>query len=160
MRSRCHASASWVVVAAVVALMAGSCGRGHAPAWREGSAWGVYGPPEELGNPDFGVRLFMKGDSVLIRFEVGVGRDSTGSMQWKTLDEARISVGPDSSVITTPSSPCYVAGVPDRELFAMVPRRSIGDVQPLRAWRANRKTGRIEEVPSEGIRCVRRVMGY
>jgi hypothetical protein len=115
----------------------------------------VIGDP--FANPAFGLSVYTKHDCALVRFEVSTGGDGKGHALWRPLDQVWVPIEPESTWIAGDLlCPCYVGtgSVCDPEIFALVRGRAVGEKWPLRAWKANRKTGQITEISPGGVRCV------
>jgi hypothetical protein len=158
----------WLRVASLVVLLvalscctAKHCSRDQTPLEDLGltradlTAGWVIGDP--FGKPPLGLSVYTRGDSALVRLEVGAGGDGNGHALWRPLDQVWVPIQSDSAWIAGDLlCPCYMAGASDAKVFALVQGRARGEKSPLRAWRADPQKGRIEEIPRDRVHCTLR----
>ena len=144
------------VLAVLMLAFAGtSCGQRPCADWtshpfRSGYAggrlcneWGVGDPYE---TPEYGLEHYERGDCALVRFVLR----RQGAEQLRTLDEVTIPLSGDSTWIAGIFCACEIDGSYDPELFALM--RGVS-TSPLRVWRANRRSWRIEEIGAAQVSC-------
>jgi len=101
----------------------------------------------------YGVTEVSKGKGRAVWFERLTHHDEAGHAHWEILDVLFLPQLAKGQMLFY--STCTLAGQPEVELVAITdapPRgRFYGRVR--NAWRANRKTEKIEEIPLTGIKC-------
>lgn len=118
-----------------------------------GSWLNAYGPfPEAIHS----LEIFSSLESTLVRFSGKSLVDHPSKSPFRVLDELRLPRVADSLRFSV--SHCRFEGKFDPEIFALVPlsmcySHRAGPFAASRAWRADRRTNRIEELSTRGIRC-------
>lgn len=120
---------------------------------------------------DYAIEIINRGDILLLFFEQIACNEPGGKAWYRILDAMQYPAMVDNDVFASPEVTCTLNGVPDYEILAI--NRSgpddfegdrdsdygyqLSEVQ--RAWRANRATQRLEEIPLTGIVCYMEIMG-
>lgn len=118
--------------------------------------------PPGMQNPDelrYGVNNLLMGDNLVMLFSETIGHESDGRAIWTVLDA--VSVPTDNLMLSEtlqgeyiPWTMCSLDGTADPEVLAIVRLEDEEFFSDIRqAWRANRETGALEEIPVAGIRC-------
>ncbi len=101
----------------------------------------------------YGVTEVSRGKGRAVWFERLSHHDETGHAHWEILDVLFLPQLTKGQMLFY--STCTLAGKPEVELVAITdaPPRGRFYGQVRNAWRANRKTEKIEEIPLTGIKC-------
>jgi hypothetical protein len=108
----------------------------------------------EVGDSkEYGIGEIHKGKVKMLWFERLTHRDDAGVPFWEVEDILVLPPVRKNQIVVY--STCFLSNKPDREVVA------IADYQPdvefftrvRRAWRANRKTAKFEEISFKGIKC-------
>jgi hypothetical protein len=104
-----------------------------------------------LGDPTHQLMLFQ------VQAPSGNGQQQGARPAFRVLDALEVTIPPDTVVTAHANSFCYVDGVADEEIVAVVPSVA-GPVEALTAWRFNRGSGRIEEIVKSTVTCDRGIV--
>ena len=111
------------------------------------------------GSKPFAINHYKSGDVNIIAFE-NVVDESQRRAKYSLIDIFEISDLKQNQQIAY--GICRLNGEPDQEIFAIY-EVSDWDVeyftQIVKAWRANTKNGKIEEISTKGIDCINEVYG-
>ena len=111
------------------------------------------------GSKPFTLSHYKSGDVSIIAFE-SIADESQRRTKYSLIDILEISDLKQNQQIAY--GICRLNGEPDQEIFAIY-EVSDWDVefftQIVKAWRANTKTGKIEEISTKGIDCENEVYG-
>ena len=116
--------------------------------------WGIRDGSSRDIDQGFGLFLYHRVDTTVVRFAGFWERDRELIPRWKKLDQIRISLQGHTVWVGNGACACYIDDVHDPELFALMEGERTGKKLPLKVWRANRKTERIEEINVRGVHCV------
>ena len=101
---------------------------------------------------EFGVREVSKGKVKMLWFERVAERDRNRVLTWQVLDVLVLPPIKKNQVLAT--SNCFVAKDFEPEVVALFDNEDKENLTRTRqAWRANRLTGKFEDVPLRGVRC-------
>jgi hypothetical protein len=113
----------------------------------EGGSW-----LGETAGGEYGIELRTLGETRMVWLVRATGRDSAGDPLWEVADVLVVPRTRDDERLSFFG--CTVDGRPDPEVLAIA---LVEDAQWLddvrRAWRASTASGRIEEIPVEGVAC-------
>ncbi|MFB2891337.1 hypothetical protein ACE1CI_00165 [Aerosakkonemataceae cyanobacterium BLCC-F50] len=100
----------------------------------------------------YGVSYVRQGSQQMLWFQNLVSRDRSGNPNWEVIDAISLPKFNTGEQIAPPT--CKLKGVSDPELIALVKYEDKEILTNIRrAWRANRRTRKIEEIPPKNIVC-------
>ena len=101
----------------------------------------------------FGLAHITKGTTNMLWFELGTHHDAEGHAYWEVLDV--VTLPPMTRTQILFYTLCLFNDEPDPEIAAIVQplKRGSYETKALRAWRANRQTRKITEIPIKGVKC-------
>jgi len=101
---------------------------------------------------DFGIREVAKGSVKMLWFERVAERDGQRVSQWEILDVLVLPQIRKSQVLA--NSYCFIGKEYEPDVFAIFENQDKEYLtRARRAWRANRLSGKFEEIPLRGVRC-------
>ena len=101
---------------------------------------------------EFGVREVSKGKVKMLWFERIAERDQKRVLGWQVLDVLILPPIKKHQVLATSS--CFIAKEFEPEVIALFDNQDNEYLtRTRRAWRANRLTGKFEDLPVRGVRC-------
>jgi hypothetical protein len=124
---------------------------GKMPKGIQQTAGWTVGPETEPGR-SYGVSYVRQGNQKMLWLERLVSRDRSGNPTWEIIDAINLPRFNPGEELAPPS--CKLKGVADPELIALVKYEDKEIWRNIRqAWRANRRTRKIEVIPPTNIVC-------
>lgn len=110
-----------------------------------------------IGDPDasrvYGISHVFRGSQEMLWLEI-VSRDSQGNPSYQVIDVLYLPKRTKSEVLGGAGGGCFLKGVNDQEVVAIFKYQHRQYVTPVKkAWRANRKTDKFEEISAGNISC-------
>ncbi len=100
----------------------------------------------------YSVSYVRQGSQQMLWFQNLVSRDRSGNPTWQVIDAINLPKFNTGEQIAPPT--CSFKGVSDPELIAVVKYEDKEILRNIRqAWRANRRTRKIEQIPPKNIVC-------
>lgn len=101
----------------------------------------------------FGLAHITKGKTNMLWFELGTHHDAEGHAYWEVLDSVTLPTMTRNQVLFY--TLCLFNGQPDPEIAAIVQplKPNSYETKTIKAWRADRRTRRLTEIPIKGVKC-------
>ena len=108
---------------------------------------------------EYGLAEVHRGKIKMLWFERLTHRDAAGLPYWEVEDFLILPPVRKNQVLAY--STCFSGSEPDREVIAIADYQRSAEffTRVRRAWRANRKTGKFEEISPRGIKCTNEGFG-
>lgn len=114
-----------------------------------------------VGDPNasrvYGISRIVKGNQEMLWFQI-IFTDSQGKANYQVIDVLNLpKLSKSETLLGGPAFACLLRGVREQEIIAVIARYQGQNTQYLRqikkAWRANRKSNKFEEISTRNIAC-------